>query len=460
MRNQQTIHLMMRKKIVFSAALLAATCALNAQTTADNGYTAIPSPQNDQAIMFVLSPNGRYVGGYTYVDHQFYIYDAQQKTAKTFGDASADNLVDLRSISNDGKAVGMLSTGEVTDGVVCNFADGTSKTVKSTITKGLTPDGNFITGAKLDGSGTYWNAVYFDGDDIVSLPEPTTKWAGWPSTDPDDPNVIFGSSADFVSADTSVIAGYVIDPASTYPAVVWRKNRDGKTFSVDFISRHYFCSNPDSIKGEGNSYALFTPTALSENGKWLALTIAKYTDDGWGAVYGLGRYNLETDELEEYWYDESVGECTSAGIANDGTMTGWTGRMDQEVSAIWKAGAAAPQTLSEAFPGVPEFAEFDTVLGHKPCAISADGRYIVGYGYTIPDDGETGATEGYVSYIFDTTAKGATSGVAAAPAVDKKSAGKRAAARYDLSGRRLPGAARGINILKQQGEKPVKLLVK
>ena len=151
----------MRKKIVFSAALLAATCALNAQTTADNGYTAIPSPQNDQAIMFVLSPNGRYVGGYTYVDHQFYIYDAQQKTAKTFGDASADNLVDLRSISNDGKAVGMLSTGELTDGVVCNFADGTSKTVKSTITKGLTPDGNFITGAKLDGSGTYWNAVYF-----------------------------------------------------------------------------------------------------------------------------------------------------------------------------------------------------------------------------------------------------------------------------------------------------------
>ena len=450
----------MRKKIVFSAALLAATCALNAQTTADNGYTAIPSPQNDQAIMFVLSPNGRYVGGYTYVDHQFYIYDAQQKTAKTFGDASADNLVDLRSISNDGKAVGMLSTGELTDGVVCNFADGTSKTVKSTITKGLTPDGNFITGAKLDGSGTYWNAVYFDGDDIVSLPEPTTKWAGWPSTDPDDPNVIFGSSADFVSADTSVIAGYVIDPASTYPAVVWRKNRDGKTFSVDFISRHYFCSNPDSIKGEGNSYALFTPTALSENGKWLALTIGKYKADGWNLKYGLGRYNLDTDELQEYWYDDSVAECSSAGIANDGTMTGWTGSSSKEVSATWNAGEDAPQTLSEAFPGVAEFAEFDATLGHKPCAISADGRYIAGYGYHSGSTDDAAATAGYESYIFDTTAKGATDGVAAAPVVDKNAVGTAPLLRYDLMGRRLPGAAHGINILKPQGGRPVKVLVK
>ena len=450
----------MEKNLFLSAALLAASCALTAQTTADNGYTAIPAPQNDQAIMFAVSPNGRYVGGYTLMDKLYYMYDAQEKTTKSFGEANAENVVDIRAISNEGKAVGIYSPGSEFYGRICNYADGTSELVEAAMTKTITPDGNFIAGAKMDDSGTYWNAVYFDGESTVSLPEPTSKWAGWTSTDPDDPEVIFGSSADFVSADRSVIAGYVIDPGASYPAVVWRLNRDGKTYSVDFISRNRFCCNPDYIGTDRNNYALFTPTAMSEDGKWLALTIAKYTDDGWGAVYGLGRYNLETDELEEYWYDESVGECTSAGIANDGTMTGWTGRMDQEVSAIWKAGAAAPQTLSEAFPGVPEFAEFDTVLGHKPCAISADGRYIVGYGYTIPDDGETGATEGYVSYIFDTTAKGATSGVAAAPAVDKKSAGKRAAAHYDLSGRRLPGAARGINILKQQGEKPVKLLVK
>lgn len=78
------------------------------------------------------------------------------------------------------------------------------------MTKGMTSDGNFITGAKMDESGLYWNAVYFDGKNTVALPEPTTKWAGWSSTDPNDPNVIFGSSADFVSSDKSIIAGYVI----------------------------------------------------------------------------------------------------------------------------------------------------------------------------------------------------------------------------------------------------------
>ena len=52
------------------------------------------------------------------------------------------------------------------------------------MTKGMTSDGNFITGAKMDESGLYWNAVYFDGKNTVALPEPTTKWAGWSSTDP------------------------------------------------------------------------------------------------------------------------------------------------------------------------------------------------------------------------------------------------------------------------------------
>lgn len=200
---------------------------------------------------------------------------------------------------------------------------------------------------------------------------------------------------------------------------------------------------------------------MSENGKWLARTIAKYADDGWGAIYGLERYNLETDELEEYWYGESVGECHSACIANDDTMTGWSGRFNEEESAIWKAGSAEPQSLSIAFPEVQQFTEFDAIRGHKPCAISADGRYIVGYGYYSRTNAETEATtEGYESYIFDTTAKGATTAINAAPNISKKTVEKVAAARYDLIGKMMDSRIKGINILKPLTGKAIKIMEK
>ncbi len=50
--------------------------------------------------------------------------------------------------------------------------------------------------------------------------------------------------------------------------------------------------------------------------------------------------------------------------------------------------------------------------------------------------------------------------MAAAPVVDKNAVGTAPLLRYDLMGRRLPGAAHGINILKPQGGRPVKVLVK
>ena len=451
----------MRKSLLFTAALLAATSAMNAQETTDNGYTVAPAPtEGDVPILTAISPNGKYVGGSTYVDHLFYMYDVNGKTFKTFGSVDSEATSDIRAISNEGKGVGTYSPGSSTYGYICNFADGTSKMVESGLTKGISPDGSFITGAKIEETGSYWNAVYFDGDNTVALPEPTTKWAGWISTDPDDPEVILGSSADFVSSDKSIIAGYVIDPMGTYPAVVWRQNRDGKTYSADLISRNYFCCNPDFMDASKDNYAQFSISGMSENGKWLALYVAKYSEDGWSATYGLGRYNLETDELEEYYDDEwSADECFTSGIADDGTLIGFCGGLNAERGFIWKAGAEAAQLLSVAYPGVPEFTEFDTIGGHKPCGISADGRYITGYGYYDRVDGET-ETAGYESYIFDTTAKGATTAIKAVPSISKETIAKAAAARYDLSGKLVGKNFKGISIQKSQTGKAVKTLTK
>ena len=449
----------MRKNLL--TALLALAASGNALAQTDNGYTVLPSPADDEAITYTISPNGRYVGGYTLINNQAYMYDTQTKEYKLFGEASESNFNDMRSISNEGKGTCILDTGSDWFGTVYSFkGDAAVEYGSGTLPKGISVDGGIVVGAKMNDDGQSWSACYWDGTTQVLLPEPTSKWSGWQSTDPDDPETVFGSSADFISEDSTIIAGWLIDNMATYPAVVWRQNRDGKTYSVDFISRKYFDSLGDGTSGE---YAMFNTSGMSPNGKWLALTLGKIGEDGWAVNYGFGRYNLDTDELETYMFGDDVQEAFAAAIANDGTMVGATGGRDAEQGVIWKAGEDAAVALAEKFPGVPQFAEFDLIGGHKPCAISSDGRYIVGYGYydrsaSATDSDSDAVLAGYESYIFDTQAKGALSAVESAPVANKKS--NKVIAHFDLSGKRVSGNVNGINIYKMASGRAVKALAK
>lgn len=455
---------MIMKKVYLQQLLLLAVCStMNAQT--DNGFSVIPSPDDDESIMYTISPNGKYAGGYSLVKKKAVVYDITNKQLKTFGDENAEGTGDVRNISDDGKFQFLVSDDFGNVSYFYSFAENTPLVSydDGSLAKGVARGGDMVVGAMMHEDGAYWSACYWNGTDNtpVYLPEPSDKWSGWTSLDETDPTVVNGTSADFVSADKSVIAGYVIDNFSSYPAVLWRLNKDGKTYSLDFISRRYFDNDYDGRK----PYVLFTPAGLSENGKWLALTIAT-SPDGWAFNYGIARYNVEEDELETFIYSEEDGieEANASAISNDGTIIGFSGGFQAEKGIIWKAGEAKPAYLAEEYPGVPQFAEYDENGGHMPGCISADGRYIVGFGYYYRDGGtpedDSDDTAGYESYVFDTQNKNAATAIAAAPTASKKSADNTVVARYDMTGKRIQARVPGINIMKMRTGKAVKAVNK
>lgn len=452
------------KRFYLQNLLLLAVCGtMNAQT--DNGFSIIPSPDDDSSIMYTISNNGKYAGGYSLVTKQAVVYDIENKELKVFGKENQEGTGDVRNISDDGKFQFFTSDENGNTSYLYSFSQ-TEPLVNygiGSLAKGVVRSGDMVVGAMMQDNGSYWSACYWNGTDKtpVYLPEPSDKWSGWTSLDESDPTVVNGTSADFISADKSVIAGYVIDNQSSYPAVLWRLNRDGKTYSLDFISRRYFDNDYDGKK----PYVLFTPAGLSENGKWLALTVAT-SSDGWTFNYGFGRYNVETDSLETFIYsgDNAVDETNASAIADDGTIVGFCGGYQAEKGIIWKAGEEKPVYLAEAYPGVPQFAEYDSIGGHMPGCISADGRYIVGFGYYYRDGGTaedaSDDTAGYESYVFDTQNKNATAIAAVPSAGSKTSSDNTVVARYDIAGRRIQARVPGINILKMRSGKAIKTLEK
>lgn len=447
----------MRKTLLTAVAALAASSAIYAQS--DNGFTVIPSPADDNLIMYSLSPNGRYVGGNTLVTNQAAVYDLQDKKLTIVGEEAPDGSADVRKIADDGKFVAMFSDTN-TWGTLYSFSgDILANYGNGSLPKGLTKSGDLTVGAMMNADGATWNACYWDGTTPVYLPEPSEKWAGWTSLDPDDPRTVNGTSADFVSADKSVIVGYIIDNMSTYPAAIWRQNKDGKTYSLDFISHRYFDNDWDGTR----PYVMFQSSALSSNGKWIAITLATADVNGFSQNYGFGRFNVDTETLETYLYDDqaSVEETYASGIADDGTIVGFISSSVGEQGVIWPADEKAPSTLAEKYPNVPQFAEYDEG-GHMVGAISADGRYISGYGYYyrgLDTDDESDDSAGYESYIFDRQAKG-TTGIKAATTTTNKNLGQKKFTRYTLDGRKVSSRIPGFNILKFGDGRTVKTLEK
>lgn len=440
----------MKKILLTAAAVMAASGTVFAQ----NGIKVLPNPSSDELIMFAVSPNGRYVGGYTNIDKQPAVYDTQENKLVLVGEPEPDGDNHVRSISNDGKFTTIDGAMFAADGTLLqNFGE-------EALPKGITADGNTVVGAIIAENGYTWNSCYWDGNTTVFLPEPSEKWAGWTSLDPDDPSTVQGSSADFVSTDKSVIVGSILDNMSTYPLAIWRQNKDGKTYSLDFVSHRYF----DNDFNGSRPYTYFQAGAMSPNGKWVALSIGKGDPETQDENFGLARFNVDTEELETYFYDEESGVqvAYATGISDDGTLVGISGGMMSQVGTIWEVGAEAPVTLADRYPGVTQFAEYDEA-GHMVGGISADGRYIVGYGYFYRDNGtiedDSDDTAGYESYIFDTQDPGSTNAVKTVTTSTVKDRGEKKYTIYTLDGKQIKSHISGINIMRNS-ERAFKTLKK
>ena len=331
----------------------------------------LPDEDANYLMGLDISSNGRYVCGATGTGGMF-IADLTTGTTQVV----AGESIEARGVSDDGVAVGFNPNAVTFDisGTQTEIEPGTT----GSMAEDITPDGSLIVGYS-DFDGVYPHACVYKNGVKTMLPEPTDKWLGF---------VDNGTQAKYVSDDGSVIVGWLYDDYSTMPAIAWRQNKDG-SYSADPIMRGLFEA------GDGdNPYRIFEATGLSGNGRYVALVLLLPYE--W--EYTIGRYDLDTDELEVYGKDGDItGDLCACGIADDGTMVGYVNGMDGmygRVGFIWKGGEAAPQYLSTLYPKAG-FAGFESgaASSNSPIKITADGRYIVGFGI---------GGSGIQTYVFDT----------------------------------------------------------
>ena len=270
-------------------------------------------------------------------------------------------------------------------------------------------------------------------------------------------------------SDDSLISGYYVDDMATRPATLWALNKDGKTFSSYPISRRFFAPSMESTM----PYAIFScdQTVMSANGKWLAVNFEKYISQ-WESVKGVARYNTENDSVDFFIANEDddrfadVGAETYAfAVSNDGTVVGFYGsEYDSRVAYRWKKGEADIERLATAFPGATRLAAYDEGGFNTPCGISADGRYISGFGYVTDTTAEVEDGEepdgNWVSWILDTEDPAASVGTGVEKVQANKAKAASVRARYAIDGTKRQSKFKGLNILQLTNGKAIKTIEK
>lgn len=421
------------KRIVLSSFLTISVVMSASAQSSGIKILSIDETENEMPVQLMglaISENGKYVAGTTMYSGSFV---CEWQTGKYAYISSSDSQ--LRGVDNNGRGVGYDNYTPITlsiDGTKSAFEAGGD----GGIAEATTPDGSIVCGSGdwVDFYATH--ACIWKKNVKASLPEPTNKWLGFTNN---------GTSAKYINGDGTVIVGQIIDDMSSYPVVVWHMNMDS-TYSVDPICRKYFET------GDGNKpYWLFSASAVSNNGKWIALTVQK--NGSWNSI--MARYDVENDTL--YLCDDSnismYDNYISTAIADDGTMIGYSesGMNMTRTSLIWKSGEGEqPKAFTEEWPSVSEFTKFDTDGFHVPCGITPDGDCIVGFA----SDAETYGYNTYVFKISDhTTGVGSVSD-------DNSVLKNKVAARYTVDGKRIIKPVKGINIVRTADGRTHKELVK
>ena len=372
------------KKILLSVALLAATCGASAQK-----LSYIPYEDNALMMGITISANGRYVAGGD-TEGRGFIYDTQTKQIKYFespnlgtDQATSDDMASIRSVTNDGVGYGDIY-GKSTK---FDFATGTTTVLfdqsaeSNSLVHYASSDGKVSCGVTYD-SKTFIQAPYVMVDGVMqALPEVSDEWAGY---------VVNGGIAYGGNEDGSVLWGAVCDNFSSYPLVYWVRNRDGKTYSANLLSKRFVDT---TFENDGaQPYDIFTGAAMSANGKWLAVNYhtkivsRDQVDEG----NRVARFDLEADTLQLLSCPDANAAISyyATGISNEGTVVGFVEEQASNArkAAMCPAGTNEMKLLADLYPAVTEFATMDGKNLNEVTAITPDGRYLQGFGYVDLND--------------------------------------------------------------------------
>lgn len=372
------------KKILLSVALLAATCGASAQK-----FSYIPYEDNALMTGITISANGHYVAGID-TEGRAFIYDTQAKQIKYFQspnlgseEATSDDAATIRSVTNDGIGYGDIYG----KSAKFDFATGTTTPLLDesiedySLVHYASSDGKVSCGVTYDNN-TYIQTPYVMVDGVMqSLPEFSDEWAGYE---------VNGGIAYGGNEDGSVLWGAVCDNFSSYPLMFWVRNRDGKTYSANLLSKRFVDATMD-LSG-AQPYDIFTGAAMSANGKWIAVNyhtkmVSRDQEDEGNRV---AIFDLEADTLQLLSCPDACADIAyyATGISNEGTVVGYVedqATYDRQ-AAMCPAGTKEMKLLADLYPTITEFATMDEKGLNEVTAITPDGRYLQGFGYVDLND--------------------------------------------------------------------------
>lgn len=434
----------MKKFFTLSSLFLAAALSLHAQE-----LNVIPSDSEAGELEVLgVSNNGQFVCGTT-LTSSYFVYDTATQTFKWKAgpeDESGDPAdSQLRAINDNGLAVGyagdypvmMDKEGNVTQ--LDTLAG--DEDHASTLAFAVTNDGKTIVGCAFT---TYSVPLIWQDGKLSQLPMPSEEEAGY---------TVNGAVAKFISADGSVIVGYIEDDLASYPAILWTRQADG-SYVCDIISAKYF------EPGFGtNPYWTFSPECLSDNGRYIGITAVRNVQDKWDAEdysdYGSGQfcvYDTQEKTVTQISIDGdhkilADADITPCDIADDGTVVGYTGSVwgGDAQGFIKRITDSQPLPLTTVFSGITAFSDYATNGSSLCTGISADGKTVVGYG---PNK------VGYEGYVL----KCPVSAAIGSATTDNGSNAE--ILRYSIDGKRLNMPTRGLNIVKRANGRAEKVFVK
>ena len=388
----------------------------------------VPGFDEPQFMGLGISTNGRYVCGSIDMGEGYFIADIENDDI-AYEYTDDPEGAELRHVDNNGLAIGYNGPGVTYSISGIETVLQTPGNYKYVLGESLTSDGSIMVGSLVATGYATYAAYSVNGEwQLLPLPEENDG----------------ESSAKYISGDGSVILGHM---GSFGSPMLWIANDEGQ-YEIDSVMVNYITSPENEVaNGGAGLYSLF-PMGISENGKYAVCRGTILNDYGYyfvPVVYNVDDktftiYN-EAQEIDEY----GIGLTPSA-IANDGTMIGVIGEplTGSAGSFILKAGETQATTFSAVFPDYAEAMGFADAIGYTvPMSMTADGRYIVGYGYYCEDFYDEYAMAYFVTYIIDT--EGETSGVKVV-AADESDAQPESF--YSLDGKRLGEMTKGLNIVR------------
>lgn len=397
----------MKKFTTFAMALLCvAAVSCKKSDLPDNGKdkeepvkeaafsTITLSPSSADMALSALagSPNGKYAAGSNFMSGQPAIWDIEANTVSEIANLQGETF----AVTNNGTIVGQgrdINAGEESYNNYAFMASGTSGKnlyFDPSVTEIVDEYwGESYTVPVEDGSAAYainekedliagfyfagysplpciWKAPFTGAADRITLPVPSSEVLGFN---------VDGGEVRWMSADASVLCGFVVDDTASWPLVIWNRQADGSYVCDPICSAYFHPFEWESETPVTAPYMMFHPCGISANGEWVALTVQAYSEE-FDVPTKAARFNLKTKELVVC----ENGDFEPGSISNDGTLVGSTLQSFWDPkpihSYVWKAGERSAIDVVD-MVGAEAFANFAET---KMCYIAPNNSYAVGYG--------------------------------------------------------------------------------